>query len=453
MSTVGQERFSSNWGFILAAMGSAVGFGNIWRFPVLAGENGGGAFVLLYLLFVFGIGLPALIATIHVGRSGRASPIRCFKIIAERNGLSRHWTGLGWLLVMSAFLLLSFFSVVASWTIDYIAMGLSGDLDGLDPKAAQELFVQLQADPMRMALWHGAFMGTTLLIVSRGIRRGIERAVRLLMPLLFILVLVLAIFAMATGDASAALSFLFTPDFSNITSDVVVLALGQALITLSVGGAGMVVYGAYMSDSASIPRSAVIIALVDTAVALLAGLMIFPIVFAFGLEAAAGPGLIFVTLPVALSAIPFGGYIAVLFLVLLFVAALTSALSMFEPVVAWLIERTGMSRPLAAVVAGLFGWTIGLAAVLSYNLWADIRPLSLFPALADLNIFRALGYVVASVSIPLGAFLVAIFVGWKLDPGAELWGEQPAGWKLTAWRMIIRIAVPVALAGVVISNL
>lgn len=435
-------------------MGSAVGFGNIWRFPVLAGENGGGAFVLLYLLFVFGIGLPALIATIHVGRSGRASPIRCFKLIAERHGLARQWVGLGWLLVMSAFVLLSFFSVVASWTLDYIAMGLVGDLNGLDPAAARTLFADLQADPMRMALWHGAFMGTTLLIVSRGIRRGIERAVRMLMPLLFVMVLVLALFALVTGDAVAALRFLFIPDFTYITPEVALLALGQALITLSVGGAGMVVYGAYMNDSASIPRSAIIIALVDTAVALLAGLMIFPIVFAFGIEAAAGPGLIFVTIPVALSAISFGGYIAVLFLVLLFIAALTSALSMFEPVVAWLTERFGISRPLAALIAGALGWFIGLAAVLSFNLWADVRPLTLLPSLANLNIFRALEYLVANLSIPLGALLVAIFVGWKLDAGAaDLLGNNPAQWQLQAWKLLIRIAVPLSLAGVVLSNL
>lgn len=454
MSSAGEQRFSSNTGFIFAAMGSAVGFGNIWRFPYLVGENGGGAFVLLYLLFVFAIALPALIATIHVGRKGRASPIKCFKLIAERGGFSRHWVVVGWLLVISAYLLLSFFSVVASWTLEYIAIGVAGDLNNLSPAAAGVMFDDLRADPWRMALWHGLFMGTTLVVVSRGIRRGIERAVRLLMPLLFVLVLFLAVFALVTGEAVQAIRFLFTPDFSNISGETVLLAMGQALVTLSVGGAGMVAYGAYMSEDASIPRSAMVVALADTAVALCAGLMIFPIVFAFGLEAAEGPGLIFVTLPVALSTIDYGGYIAVLFFVLLLVAALTSAFSMSEPVVAWLTEHKGMRRSWASLLVGLAGWFIGLAAVLSFNIWDDIRPLALFASLAELNIFLGLQHVVANLAMPLGAFLVAVFVGWKLNAGtSELFDRGHAEWQLTAWRLIIRVIVPLSLAGIVISNL
>lgn len=437
-----REQWSSELTFILAALGSAVGLGNIWRFPYVAGENGGGAFVLLYLLFVLGIGLPALIATIVVGRRGKRSPIRSIERVARQEGLSEKWVYLGWLLVLSAFLLLSFFSVVASWTFDYLVKSVSGAFSGLDAVSASSLFNDLKANALRLAIWHGLFMGFTLFVVGRGIRRGIERAIKIMMPSLFFLLLALTVYSLATGDAHAAITFLFRPDPGKIDSSVTLLALGQALLTLSVGGAGMLVYGAYLSDRASIPRSAFVIAGTDTLVALTTGLMIFPVVFAYGLTPGEGPGLIFVTLPIAFGQMPGGTLFGMMFFVLLLLAALTSALSMFEPVVAWLEDSRGMSRKWGALLAGFVAWFIGLATVFSFNIWTDIRPLSLLSKFEDMTIFRTLEYLVANVSLPVGAFLISVFAGWLITERTRRteYGERSALYGL--WRVLVRYVVP-----------
>jgi NSS family neurotransmitter:Na+ symporter len=441
-----REQWSSELTFILAALGSAVGLGNIWRFPYVAGENGGGAFVLLYLCFVLSMGLPALIATIIVGRRGKRSPIRCFERVARQEGLSDKWVYLGWLLVLSAFLLLSFFSVVASWTFDYLVKSVSGAFYGLDGTSATSLFNDLKSDALRLATWHGLFMGFTLFVVGRGIRGGIERAIKIMMPGLFFLLLVLTIYSLVTGDADAAVSFLFKPDASKIDGSVMLLALGQALLTLSVGGAGMLVYGAYLSDRASIPRSAAVIAGTDTLVALTTGLVIFPVVFAYGLTPGEGPGLIFVTLPIAFGQMPGGTLFGMTFFVLLLLAALTSALSMFEPVVAWLEDSGGISRRWGALLAGFVAWFIGLATVFSFNIWSDISPLGRLSKFEDMTIFRTLEYLVANVSLPIGAFLISVFAGWLITGRSRRteYGETSALYGL--WRFLVRYFVPAGVA-------
>jgi len=442
-----QEQWSSELLFILAALGSAVGLGNIWRFPYIAGENGGGAFVLLYLLFVVGIGLPALIATIMIGRRGKHSPIKCFEIVARMEGLHPSWVYLGWLLVLSAFLLLSLFSVVGSWIFDYLAKAFNDAFTGLDATSAGKLFDVLKGNPVRLALWHGLFIGLTVFVVGRGIRRGIERAIKLMMPALFLLLLVLIVYALIAGDAAAALRFLFEPDFSRINPSAVLLAVGQALLTLSVGGAGMLVYGAYLGDRASIPRSAAVIAAADTLVALMTGLIIFPIVFAYGLEPGEGPGLIFVTLPIAFGQMAGGFFFGVMFFVLLLLAALTSAFSMFEPVVAWLEDSKGIPRRWGAVLAGCVVWFIGLAGVFSFNIWSDVRPLAVLSRFQDMDVFRTLEYVVANVCMPVGTFLVAIFAGWKISEATrrEEFGQLPE-WLYSIWKVLARYVVPAGIA-------
>ena len=442
-----QEQWSSELLFILAALGSAVGLGNIWRFPYIAGENGGGAFVLLYLLFVLVLGLPALIATIMIGRRGKHSPIRCFEIVARMEGLHASWVYLGWLLVLSAFLLLSLFSVVGSWIFDYLAKAFNDAFTGLDATSAGGLFDAMKGNPVRLALWHGLFMGLTVFVVGRGIRQGIERAIKLMMPALFLLLLVLILYALIAGDAAAALRFLFEPDFSRINPSAILLAVGQALLTLSVGGAGMLVYGAYLSDTASIPRSAAVIAAADTLVALMTGLIIFPIVFAYGLEPGEGPGLIFVTLPIAFGQMVGGFFFGVMFFVLLLLAALTSAFSMFEPVVAWLEDSKGIPRRWGAVLAGCVVWLIGLAGVFSFNIWADVRPLAVLSRFQDMDVFRTLEYIVANVCMPVGTFLVAIFAGWKISEATrrEEFGQSPE-WLYSIWKVLARYVVPAGIA-------
>jgi NSS family neurotransmitter:Na+ symporter len=449
-----REHWSSEYAFILAALGSAVGLGNIWRFPYVAGENGGGAFVILYLLFVVGLGLPALIATIMIGRRGQSSPVQCFKVIAGDEGLSQRWAYLGWLLVISAYLLLTFFSVVASWTFDYLIKSLSGDFNGLDADSSIIVFNELKADPLRLSLWHGLFMGITLVVVGRGIRGGIEKAIKFMMPTLFFLLLILAIYSLAAGDASAALKFLFEPDFSKLTPHGVLLAVGQAMLSLSVGGAGMLVYGAYLNKDASIPRTSIVIAGVDTVVALLTGLIIFPVVFAYGLEASAGPGLIFVTLPIAFGQMPGGLFFGVLFFVLLFLAAQTSAFSMFEPVVAWIEENKGIPRKWASLITGSIAWFIGLATVFSFNVWREVRPLWFVSKFQDMSIFRTLEYLVTSIFIPVGAFMVAVFVGWVISEKLRSNEYANSGALVyVLWRFLTRYIVPISVLMIFYINL
>ncbi|WKD49223.1 sodium-dependent transporter [Microbulbifer spongiae] len=450
----GHEQWSSDMVFVLAALGSAVGLGNIWRFPYVAGENGGSAFIAVYLLFVLSIGLPALIATIMVGRRGQASPDHCFERIAATEGLSRRWRQLGWLLVLTTFLLLTFFSVVAGWIFDYLFKALSGRFAGLEADTSAALFDALKADPLRQALWHGAFMSCTLVVVAFGIRRGIEVAVKWMMPGLALLLVVLVVHSMSVGDGAAAARFLFQPDFSELDADVLLLAVGQALISLSVGGAGMVVYGSYLRREASIPRTASVIASADTLVALLTGLVIFPIVFAFGLEPSGGPGMIFVTLPVAFGQIPGGALFGTLFFVLLLLAALTSAFSMFEPAVSWLEQHRGLSRKRAALSAGAVAWFVGLSTVFSFNIWSHVRPLAWIPPWRDMSIFQGLEQLVANLASPLGALLISIFVAWKVSERLrrEEFGSAN-GVLYPTWRLLARYFVPVAIAAIFIASL
>lgn len=444
-AAAGREQFSSSFAFVLAALGSAVGLGNIWRFPYVAGEHGGGAFVLVYLLAIIGIGLPALIATVLIGRKGSASPIECLVRVARAEGRSRHWGLLGWMLVIGAFLLLSLFSVIAGWILAYLLEAGRGAFQSYDQAAAVSAFDRLKADPARMAMFHGLFMLMTLLIVARGVRHGIERAVKLLMPLLFFLMFALAVHAMLTGAGARTLTFLFSPDFSRLGPDGALLAIGQALLSLSVGGAGMLVYGAYLSRTASIPKTCMVIALADTGAALLAGLMIFPIVFAFNMEPAQGPGLIFITLPIAFGQMPFGSVIAVAFFLLLLIAALTSAISMLEPVVAWASERFGLKRPMAALLSGGGLWLIGLASVFSFNAWSDLRPLAAFGRLADYSLFQSLEYGITSILLPVSTFLLTLFAGWMIGEATRRAEFGMTGATYSLWRASLRFGVPAVL--------
>lgn len=444
----GGEHFSSSFAFVLAALGSAVGLGNIWRFPYIAGEHGGGAFVLVYLFAVAGIGLPALIATVMIGRRGAASPIAAVRRVALAEGRSGRWAGLGVLLVIGAFLLLALFSVIAAFILDYLGRAASGGLDGLDRAGAEQLFAALKADPARILALHGLFVALSALIVARGVRRGIERAVKLMMPLLFLLMAGLALFAMIAGEGAQALAFLFAPDFSRLGGDGLMLALGQALLSLSVGGAGMLIYGAYLAREASIPKTCAVIAAADTAAALIAGLMIFPIVFAQDMTPAQGPGLIFLTLPIAFGQMTGGSVVAFAFFLLLLIAALTSAISMLEPVVAYLAERFRLARAHAAAVAGLALWLAGLPAALSYNVLADMRPLAALRSFSDYTLFRAMEFGVTSLLLPVSTLLLIIFAGWIVGENMRQSEFGTAGRTYRLWRMAVRYAAPVALISV-----
>jgi NSS family neurotransmitter:Na+ symporter len=448
-----REQFTTKWGFVFAAIGGAVGLGNIWRFPFIAGENGGGAFVLLYFLFTVSFGVPAVIAMIVIGRRGGQSPVGSTRTLALVEGRSANWKYLGWITLVVSYLALTFFSVIAGWVLVYLLKSASGLFAGITPAESKQIFADVKGSVRGMMFWHGVFMAFTILVVVGGVRAGVEKAVRFMVPALFVILLILVGYAAVTAEFARAARFMFLPDLSKINQSVVLLALGQAFFSLSVGGGGMIAYGAYLTKTASIPRIALVVASANVTVDMLAGLAIFPIVFACGLEAAAGPGLIFETLPIAFGQMPGGRVIGTLFFVLVFFAALTTSISMMESVVSRLIERKGASRPMMAALAGGLAWVIGLGSVFSFNIWSDVKPLSFIGLLRDATIFRIVDFVTVNVLVMISAFLITVFVGWVMSKQAT--SEELAigdGAVYRAWRFVMRYLAPIAIAVIFVIN-
>ena len=430
----------------MAAMGSAVGLGNIWRFTFMAGENGGGAFILLYALFIACFGIPCVMAMIIIGRRGGKSPAGSTESLALAEGKSRNWKALGWLAILIAFLALSFFSVVAGWVLAYIPMSLMGEFVDISSDNSVRLFRTVQSDVVGMVFWHAIFMALTVFIVGRGVQRGVEAAVKIMMPALFMILFSLVIYSIIVGDFLSALSFMFIPDFEKMNDDVVLLALGQAFFSLSVGGGGIIAYGAYLNKNASIPRAALAIAAANVSVDMLAGMAIFPLVFAYSLEPSSGPGLLFETLPVAFGQMPGGVFVGTLFLLLVLFAALSTSISMLESVVSRLVEREGASRKKMAVIAGGAIWVIGLGSVFSNNIWSDLTPLSFIPVFEGATIFRIIDYFVVNNLILVSAFFITIFTGWIMSTSATV--EElglGAGRRYRMWHITMRYLAPIAI--------
>ncbi|EIC20639.1 sodium-dependent transporter [Thiorhodovibrio frisius] len=435
--------WSSRFAFILAASGSAVGLGNIWRFPYTAGEYGGGAFVLVYLLCVGMIGIPIMMAEVMLGRRGRQSPINTMRALAQAQAAPKVWQFVGWLGILSGFLILSFYSVVAGWTLAYMLRAGMGGFAGIDAAASSQVFSSLIADPWQLLLWHSVFMVMVALVVARGVSGGLEQAVRFLMPALFALLLVMVVYAATQSGAFVqGLEYLFRPDFAEFqgrAGEAILSAMGQAFFSLSLGMGAIMMYGSYLSSQASITQNVVIIAGMDTLVALLAGMAIFPIVLANGLAPGSGPGLIFETLPIAFGQMPGGQFFAVLFFLLLLFAAWTSAISLLEPLTAWLVENRGWQRPVAAAIGTGLIWLLGIACLLSLNLWSDIT-------LFGKGFFDFFDYATSNVLLPIGGVLIAVFAGWVLSrqvTAAELMGGERRGYLL--WRFLIRYISPVGV--------
>lgn len=440
--------WSSRLAFILAATGSAVGLGNIWRFPYVTSDNGGGAFVLIYLICILLVGLPIMWTEIMIGRRGRMSPINSIRELADNARASRGWMGLGILGVVAGFLILSFYSVVAGWTLHYgflYVKELFGAASITDPEAA---FGSLLASPGELTFWHGLFMLMTVFVVAFGVEKGLERAVSILMPLLFILLLILLGYAMNTGYFMEAASFLFRPDWSQVSGEMIVTAMGQAFFTLSLGMCAIMTYGAYLPSNVNIPRVGITVAAADTVVALVAGLAIFPIVISFGLSPeGGGPGLIFTSLPLAFAEMPFGVLYGMLFFLLLSVAAWTSSISLMEPATAYIVESTNLSRKGAALLVASVAWVMGLASVFSFNIWSEV-------SIGGRDVMSAIEYVANDVMLPVGGLLTALFGGWILSSKItheELDSKMP-DWAFTAWLWITRIVTP-ALILIVLASL
>jgi len=431
-------QWSTRLAFILAATGSAVGLGNIWKFPYIAGENGGGAFVLIYLLCILMIGLPIMMAEIMLGRRGRQSPINTMKELAQESAVSPFWSWLGWLGVIAGFLILSYYSVIAGWAMAYVVRVASGVFEGVTPDGASNIFGELIADPEKLLAWHSLFMIMTMLVVARGVK-GLERTVKFLMPALLAILILLIGYSMEQGAFEQGVSFLFKADFSKVTSESVLTAMGHAFFTLSLGMGAIMVYGSYLPSKVSIGSTASLIALTDTVVALFAGLAIFPIVFANGLEPGSGPGLIFQTLPIAFGHMAYGSLFGTLFFILLVFAAWSSSISLIEPAVAWLVENKNVSRMRACIWAGLATWVVGIGTVLSFNLTADVT-------LLGKTFFDILDYLTANVMLPLGGLCIAIFAGWIMSKEAsaeELSFTKPVLYK--SWQFLIKFISPLAV--------
>ena len=438
-------QWSSRWIFILAATGSAVGLGNIWRFPYVTGENGGGAFVLIYLGCVVLVGVPIMMAEILLGRRGRCSPINAMAVLADEEGAHSSWRLLGWMGVIAGFLILSFYSVVAGWSLAYVFYVAGGTFEGATVSASQEIFDALTDSAGRMLLWHTLFMAMTMIVIARGVRGGLEQAVKFLMPLLFALLVVMVGYAVGTGDFGGALTYLFEPDFSKVTGATVMTALGQAFFSLSLGMGAIMIYGSYLPGDASIPETSLIIAGVDTLVALLAGLAVFPIVFAYGLEPGEGSGLVFKTLTIAFGHMPGGQFFGVLFFALLTVAALTSAISVLEPVVAWLVESAGWGRIKSCLTAGICAWLLGIGSLLSFNEWEGFAP-------GGKNFFDWAEFLSTTILLPLGGMLIAIFAGWRMARSSTM-NELDTGDSILyrVWLVLTRFVAPVGVGIVFIE--
>ena len=403
------DMWSNSFIFVLAAAGSAVGLGNIWKFPYIAGENGGGAFVLVYLLCIAIIGIPVMVSEIMLGKLGRASPIQALLNLCRAHGKSTRWSFVGYMGVITGFLILSFYAVIAGWVCYYVIRLFSGDFVGADAASASSAFGDFLSDPMKMILWFTIFMGVTIFFVARGVTRGLELCVRYSMPAVFVLLLSLVGYGIHAGGFVESVAFLFTPDFSALNAQGVLVALGHAFFTLSLGMGAIMAYGAYVPQSVSIGQATLTIAVVDTVLALLAGIAIFAIVFANGMEPGAGPGLLFKTVPVAFGNLPGGTFFGGLFFLLVALAALTSAISIAEPAVAYFGERFQTSRVRVALAIGLVCWVLGIGSVLSFNAWSDAK-LPFF----EWTFFDSLDKITQLVLLPIGGLLLAVIVGHVL---------------------------------------
>lgn len=434
----------NRYGFILAATGFAVGLGNIWRFPYLTGENGGGAFVVVYIACALFIAVPILVAEIVIGRQGGGSPPVAMAVLAREHGKSAAWKGAGFLNLSAATLICFLYSVIIGWVLAYLWKSMTTGFAGFGAVAADAEFAFLLASPWRLLGWSTLALGISLGVLVFGVQQGIERAARILMPSLLVLLIGLVLYnVVAGGGVDQAIDYLFTPDFSRINGTVVLAAISQAFFSIGVGMAAMMTFGAYLPREVPVVTSAVIIAVVDTFVAILAGLVIFPMVFANGLNPAGGAGLVFETLAVAFAQMPSGDLVATLFFLLLSFAAITSLVGLLEAQVAWVLDRFGTSRLIAVLSVGGFVFCGSVVGSLAYNHWADVE---LFGRSLDV----VLDFVPNQLFLPIGGLLIAIFAGWMLPYGAAAKAVMTSGAVFNLWRFLIRIVIPPAVAGILI---
>ena len=448
MATATHEQWSSKTGFILAAVGGAVGLGNIWKFPYVTGENGGGAFVIIYLIAALAVALPILIGELYLGKRGQAGPVSGTRKVALEEGMGAEVSVIGWLGMLAAFLVLTFYSMIAGWALYYFFLTLGGTFNGMDAVTAAGQFDLLLDSAPNMTLWHTIFMVITGLIVARGITGGIEKSVKIMMPAFFIMLLFMLVYAMIAADFAAGWDYMFTPDWSKVSAQTFLAAIGQAFFSIGISFGYMLAYGAYLPKDISIPRTSVIIVFADTAVAIVAGLVIFPIVFANGLTPDQGPALIFRVLPTAFASMTGGQFIGGTFFLLLTFAALSSSIAILQPVVSYFEESHGFSVKKATVVGGAGAWFLGIGSVFSYNIWQDKT------FLGDRNFMDSIVYLTDNIMMPLGGILIALFVGWTIREHVlkEEWGVDGNSFLFKVWLWLLRIFAPIAVGYIMLST-
>jgi neurotransmitter:Na+ symporter, NSS family len=434
--------WNSRWSFVLATTGSAIGLGNIWKLPYMIGVNGGSAFVLIYILSILFVGIPLLMTEIMLGRRVQKNPMDAMQTLAKECNTSHAWKYVGGMGMLTGVLILCFYSVVGGWVLSYISTAAQDGFTNITAEQSSANFSALLASPLTLLLWHSVFMLTTMGVVARGVNSGLEKANNFLIPALFAILLILLGYSMSVGNMQASVDFLFKPDFSKITPIATLAALGHAFFSLSLGMGSVMVYGSYLKREVSISRASIYIALADTLLGLLVGLAIYALVFANNLNPSEGPGLIFQTLPIAFGQMPWGNFFAVLFFILVAFAALTSAISLVEPSIAWIVENTNINRKRAVIGLGFLIWLIGIAVLLSFSAWQDVK------IIFGLGIFDTLDKLTSTIMLPLGGLLMAIFAGYfmKKNHTKEELDLKTSTYQL--WRIANNVIAPAAICAV-----
>ncbi|NCF79103.1 MAG: sodium-dependent transporter [Alphaproteobacteria bacterium] len=430
--------WTSNMGFTLACVGAAVGLGNIWKFPYMTGTQGGGAFVFVYLITIFAIAIPVAAAELLVGRKGQSDAVSSVRDIAVENKRPAGFGIIGGIGVFGSFILLTFYAVIAGWVSSYIWRALSGQIGSLDATSAGAMFTDLLASPNEMIVHQLAFLVFLGLILIRKLSAGLERANLILMPSLVIMLAFIAVYGAVAGDIKASLAYMFTPDFSKITPEVIQSAVGQGFFSVGVGAAMLMTYGAYLDKSINLGRAAITIALADTAIAILAGIGIFAIVFGQSLDPTAGPGLIFTTLPLAFAQMRFGGPLALIFFMLVYFAALTSGLSLAEVMFRWAENHFGWSRKRAIYVMLGATFLVGLSTVFSFNIWSDVK-------LVGRTMFDLKDYLVTAYIMPIGGLGVILFAAWVMPVETLKQAFGGDGFLFSAWLFAGRFLAPLGI--------
>ncbi len=448
--------WSGRLGFVLAAAGSAVGLGNLWKFPYITYENGGGAFVLVYLAAIVMVGLPVMMAEVLLGRRTQRNPVGAFRILSQGKRGHRLWPGVGVLGVISGFVILSYYSVVAGWTVRYIGLAISGRLEAMavHPEALQTFFSGFLGSGAQQVLYHTIFMGATVGIVILGVQKGIERATKVLMPLLFLILIALVAYSVTTPGFGEALTFLFRPNFSQLSRGAVLEALGHSFFTLSLGMGAMLTYGSYMKRDNSIQKAAILITFLDTLIALMACVVMFSVIKSFDFEVTKSAVILFTTLPTVFAKLPGGSLVSALFYLLVAFAALTSTISLLEVVSSYAIDELGWGRRRASLTMGGAIWLFGALSAVSLGANDTLSSINVIGRSSTAGVFGTLDYLASNWFLPVGGFFIALFTGWAMNPRESRETLEEGHGPMRAysfWHFLIRFAAPLAIGAIIVS--